>query len=501
MLDGSYNPDVLSCLANLSSDEVFTPPSIANQILDMLPDELWSDKNTTFLDPATKSGVFLREIAKRLMVGLEKEIPDLQTRVDHIMTKQVFGIGITELTSLLARRSLYCSKAANGEYSICQEFDDESGNIFFDQVEHEWKNARCIHCGASQKNYSRNGDLEAHAYQFIHGQRPKGIKSMKFDVILGNPPYQLSDGGAGASAIPLYHKFVEQAKKLNPTYITMVIPSRWFAGGRGLDGFRKEMQNDERIRAIVDYPKSRDCFPGVDIAGGVCYFLWDKNYRGACKFTSIVNDVKTTSERYLNQFDMILRDNVGIGIIEKILSKNEPMMSDEVLSVSPFGLRSYERGESSEFKGSLKLISSGGNGFISHQEVKKNLELVKNFKVCIGYLNPDRAGVNNAADGKVNVTTKVRKLEPNEVVTETYIIPFTSPDPEAVSNCIGYIKTKFVRFLIFQTLSSMHIAQKNFSFVPVQDFSKPWTDEELYKKYCLTDHEISRVEGIIRSME
>jgi site-specific DNA-methyltransferase (adenine-specific) len=324
---------------------------------------------------------------------------------------------------------------------------------------------------------------------------------MKFDVIIGNPPYQLSDGGAGASAMPLYHKFVEQAKKLNPRYLSMIIPARWFAGGRGLDEFRKDMQTDKRIKILVDYPKSRECFPGVDIAGGVCYFLWSKDYNGHCKFISRIREIERVSERFLDEFEMVLRDNVGINIVHKIMATKEKMMSDVVLKVSPFGLRSYERGKPKPFRDSVKLISSGGEGFIEKSSVVKNQELVENYKVCIGYLNPDRAGVNNSADGMVNVTTKVRLLDKNTVVTETYIIPYSSPDYDKVVNCSNYIRTKFVRFMIQLTLSSMHIAQKNFSFVPIQDFSESWTDEKLYKKYKLTKAEIAFIESMIRPMD
>jgi len=268
----AYNPDVLSCLANLSNDEVFTPPHIVNQMLDMLPQELFKDKNSKFLDPATKSGVFLREIAKRLLEGLKDEIPDLQKRIDHIFQNQLYGIAITEMTSLLSRRSVYCSKYPNSKYSITS-FNDVVGNIRYKRINHKFSKNKCIYCGANSLEYSRDISLENYAYELIHNTNPNEVINMKFDVIIGNPPYQLSDGGGmGSSALPIYQKFVQQSLKLKPKYLSMIIPARWYTGGRGLDDFRDLFLNDKSLRVIHDFLNEKDCFPSVTIKGGVCYW-------------------------------------------------------------------------------------------------------------------------------------------------------------------------------------------------------------------------------------
>lgn len=324
------NPDVLTCIANLSNDEVFTPPEFANRMLDTLAEawaashngaNLWADKTVKFLDPCTKSGVFLREIASRLIKGLADEMPNLEERVNHILTKQVFGIGITKLTSLLARRSVYCSKHANGEHSVAKGFANDAGNIWFERTEHTWRDGKCEHCGASQKTNDRGEALETHAYTFIHTDNIKTRAAelfggnMQFDVIIGNPPYQLDDGGFGKSAAPIYQLFVEQAKKLEPRYLSLVIPARWFAGGKGLDEFREAMLTDNRLRSIDDYLSAADVFPGVGLKGGVCYFLWERDNPGLCRVTTRFKDwpVSTATRQLLEKgADVFIRFNEGL---------------------------------------------------------------------------------------------------------------------------------------------------------------------------------------------
>ncbi|MFA5629176.1 MAG: Eco57I restriction-modification methylase domain-containing protein [Dehalococcoidales bacterium] len=503
LFENVYNPDVLSCLANLSSDEVFTPPNIVNQMLDMLPPELFQNPDTTFLDPACKTGVFLREIAKRLIKGLEPQFPDLQERLDHIFHKQIYGIAITELTSLLSRRSVYCSKYPNSEFSVIL-FDDAQGNIRFKNIKHTWKSGRCVHCGISSGtklgDEERGETLEAHAYEWIHTQKPEEIFKMKFDVIISNPPYQLETDGAGKQAKPIYHHFVNQAKRLTPNYLVMITPSRWFAGGMGLDEYRNEMLSDKHIKKIVDYSLSTDCFPGVDIAGGVSYFIWDKNFEGTCTYTYIDGESTITQERKLNEYEVFVRDNRAISIVKKVLKHDEKPMSDLMSSLGPFGLGTAERGVEMPSKTTRILLSSAGRSYIERSKITTGSQYINKWKVIIG--KATSAGAATAdKDGLRKVIATLDVLEPGAVCTFSYFIGAVFDSKEEAYNCKKYLSSKMARFLLLQTLSSINISKDKFRFVPVQDFSKPWTDEELYKKYNLTDEEIGFIESMIKPMD
>lgn len=493
----NYNPDVLTCLANLSNDEVFTSPVVVNRMLDLLPAELWCNPDARFLDPISKTGVFLREIAKRLMDGLSERIPDRQQRADHIFTRQLFGIAITELTALLSRRSVYCSKQANGPYSVCSAFHDADGNIRFRSTEHTWQNGRCRYCGASREVYDRDDTLESHAYEFIHTENPETIfPDMKFDVIIGNPPYQLSDGGNGASASPLYHRFVRQAQKLKPRYLTMIIPSRWFGGGKGLDDFRGEMLNDNHIRILVDYENASDCFPGVDIAGGVCYFLWDRDNPGLCDVVNVRNNETMHSVRALNEFDTFIRHDQAASIVRKVCAFGEPMMSNMVSSSKPFGLRTFVRPQES---GDILLRWQNGEGPYRRDEITVGRELIDKWKVITSYVGYDHAG-NPGKDGKRRVFSKIDILPPGTICTETYLVVGSFDTEQEAKKLVAYMKTLFFRFLVAQCMYSHHITKEAYRLVPIQDFSQSWTDEKLYAKYGITDEEFLYIKTTIRTM-
>lgn len=503
-MENRYNPDVLNCIANLSNDEVFTPPSLANQLLDLLPSGLFESPETKFLDPFTKSGVFLREIVKRLDKGLESVIPDRQKRIDHIMHNQVYGIACTELTSLLARRSVYCSKTASGKHSVTK-FETPEGNILYKPLSHTWEGGKCIYCGASQAVYDRGSQAEQYAYQFIHTDKPAKIFGyMKFDVIIGNPPYQLqvNESGKGLGAIPLYNKFVEQAIRLSPRYLSMIIPSRWFAGGVGLDDFRKMMLSCGKISNIVDFTDSNDCFPGVDINGGVCYFLWQHEYDGPCAFCNITNSKLSNSIRKLNEFDIFIRRNESVSIIHKVLSHKGKTLSHPggCSSQTPYGFLSTFIGKSEKEEGDCEIVSSKGWMYVAKKDICKGLDSVDSYKVMISKLSCEHAG-NPNKDGQYRVLSRMEILSPNQICTQSYLVICPSKNSGEVENTYTYLRTKFVRFLILQTLVGMNISISNFQFVPWVDFSHPWTDEMLYEKYKLTQEEIEFIESMIRPME
>jgi hypothetical protein len=502
------NPDVLTCIANLSNDEVFTPPEFAHRMLDTLAEawasnnrgaNIWADKTVKFLDPCTKSGVFLREITTRLTKGLEQDIPDLQQRVDHILTHQVFGIGITQITSLLARRSVYCSKHANGQHSIAKSFASDEGNIWFKRLKHTWVGEKCKYCGASKSTFDRESGLETHAYAFIHTDNIKTRLTeifggnMQFDVIIGNPPYQLDDGGFGTSAAPIYQLFVEQALALEPRYAVFVTPSRWMAGGKGLDKYRERMLADKRLRRIVDYPKLYEGFPGVKIRGGISYFLWERDSKGPCAVETIWDGQPTgpAVERYLDAYDILVRRNEAVPILEKVRAKKEPTLDQRVSSGKPFGFRTFFHGkpDCQNLKNVVMLFGSQKISWIERKDVTVNPEWIDEWKVLMTAVQGTSAAV------ETKFLSKPIIAEPGTACTETYLVAGHFEDKETADNYAKYLRTRFVRFLVSLRKATQHATRDVYSFVPDLPLDKEWTDAKLYKRYGLTKDEIGFIES------
>ena len=523
MIISNYNPDVLNCIANLSNDEVFTPPELANKMLDLLPQELFRSPKTTFLDPFTKSGVFLREIVKRLDRGLADQIPDRQQRIDHILHHQVFGIACTELTSLLARRSVYCSKHANGKYSV-SKFDSEEGNIIYKNINHSWVNGKCKYCGASQAVYDRGSEAEQYAYMFIHTDNPKKFfPNMQFDVIIGNPPYQLSkasekttNNGAFASAI--YPLFVEQVRKLNPKYICMITPSRWMTkAGQGVsDDWVDKMIRGNHFIEMHDHLDANDCFAGVEIKGGVNYFLYSPSYTGICRYVLHQGDKMSTRNNYLDVIGagIVIRDSMALEIIEKVVSiEGKYFLKDSFYNiVSPkhffdkdellsSNWRGYKRNKDEKHKTKYylnKRLEECGYGWISESDIPKGKEALPLNKVYIpkaGGSGTDDIILGNPFYG-----------EPDSVCSYTYLCLGYDPikhnfTKKECENIITYIKTRFFRYMVSIKKKTQDASRDVYMFVPLQDFSHPWTDEMLYKKYGLNEEEIAFIESMIRPME
>lgn len=521
------NPDVLTCIANLSNDEVFTPPEFANRMLDTLAEawaashngaNIWADKEVRFLDPCTKSGVFLREITSRLTKGLEHKIPNLEERVDHILTQQVFGIGITNLTSLLARRSVYCSKHANGQHSVAKTFNSNTGNIWFERTEHTWANGKCTFCGASQSALDRGVELETHAYAFIHTDNIKARIAelfggdMQFDVIIGNPPYQLDDGGFGKSAAPIYQLFVEQAKKLEPRYLSLVIPSRWFSGGKGLDEFREAMLTDDRVRSIEDYLSAADVFPGVGLKGGVCYFLWDRDHPGSCSVSTHFKDwpVSTATRPLMESgADVFIRFNEGLSILKKVVAvetgqtdslalPDEKRFDGLVSSRKPFSLETTFKGRKTKRDDDVLIYQNGGTGFIARNDIPSGTELIDKWKIYIGRAAP---GTGNRDTYPHRILSTPFIGEPGSICSETYLCigPFAS-QAEAES-ALSYLTCRLTRLLVLLHKPSQDTTRKVYTFVPTQAWDRKWTDKDLYTKYGISQVEIEFIEKVVRPMD
>ncbi len=505
--------DILDCLANLSSDEVFTPPRVANRMLDLLPDAVWTDPDLRWLDPGSKSGVFLREAERRLMDGLEAAIPNERARREHILRNMLFGLAITELTALISRRTLYhCRFANNPSYSVVR-FGDEEGNIRFPDSSHEWNTqGACMKCGASRSALIDRDGREAHAYPFLHMPPDDAFEEedMRFDIIMGNPPYQLDDAGHGKSARPLYHRFVQAAKALEPRYLTFVIPARWYTGGKGLDQFRREMLADRRLHTLVDYTNMKDLFEvGVDIAGGGggCYFLWDREHDGPCLVVP-EGDSSRAVRRRLGARDVFVRDHVSERILEKVSARADAdglaALEDCVWGRNPFGVPAHkvpaDAATEPTSDRSILLATREGDRYVERHQIAKNREALDKWKVTISRFGTEHAGNPDAAGQKRVLTDKARVLPPDSACTETYLIAGVFPEEAAAAARLAYLKTKFCRFLLSLRIATQQINRSSFAFVPAMPTDRVWTDDELYAHFELGQDEIAHIESLIREM-
>jgi site-specific DNA-methyltransferase (adenine-specific) len=492
----AHVPDILDCIANLSSDEVFTPPDVANQVLNLLPEDLWSNPDIKILDPCCKTGIFLREAARRFMKGLEEKIPDEEKRREHIFKNMLHGIAITQLTALVSRRSLYYTKEADNKFSVA-DFDNPDGNISYKRMEHDYVQGKCRICGSPFENLERGDTMENYAYQFIHEQE---ASEMKFDVVVGNPPYQLQDGGGlkGSSASPIYQLFVNQAFRLKPRYVAMVIPSRWFSGGKGLDEFREQMLSSTNFRELIDYPAAADLFPTVEIKGGVCYFVWDSKYEGPCNVTTNISGQQPTiSKRYLGEHgDTFVRYAEAIPILQKVQSKSKKFVDEHVKARKPFGLNSNFADYFDKQSGnSIELYRLGGKSFVKRNQIISNEHLIDEWKVLLG------KGYNGGDAFPHQIMGHPLVAAPGSACTETYLILGTFKNKKEAENFAAYVRTRFFRFLVFLRKNTQNMSQSKFRFAPQMDLSISWTDESLYKYFGISKEEISFIESLVREMQ
>lgn len=498
-----HAPDVLETLAQLPNDEVFTPPRLANAMLDILPAAVWGAPGYKWLEPATKSGVFLREAAKRLMVGLADWEPDPQRRREHILKHMLYGAAITELSGDIARRSLYQTKNATGVgikdeslRGLVVSFDDHEGNILYVPTEHTL-DSRGRHCVVCRAPASLIRDEREHfAYSFIHGTYPvEEMHDMKFDVVVGNPPYQIGAEGT-TRTMPIYQQFVKRAIEMNPKYVLLITPSRWFTGGLGLDEYRSQMINDRRLVKLVDNPKLFDVFPQVEVKGGVSYFLWDRDHDGDCEFsTRIDGQILSTVPRDLREgHGVVIRDNAGAVIVHKVLRASDESIESWFYPRLAFNQewRTNYRGESDQpFAGAVPLIHNSGIGYVSASALERNVDLVAKWKVLVPM----------ASDGHGREVSYVIgepiAVAPGSACTESYFVAGAFETSGECENYARYLCTRFVRFLVLQRKATQHITADRLRFVPALPMTRSWTDEDLYGHFKLTKDEIAYIERVI----
>lgn len=538
LINRRHTPDILDCIANLSNDEVFTPPALADKVLDLLPEEVWHDKNLKWLDPACKTGIFLRQIAKRLMEGLREDFPDEEERRQHIFQNMLYGLPITSLTALMTRRSLYTSKDANSKKSIAK-FGLGDGNIYFANRDHVFNNnGICKFCGVSQNNKlgqrEADGTLENHAYSFIHGKPNEIIQEifnktnhhmkaedMKFDVIVGNPPYQFNYGTEGkndSKAFPIYQLFIEQAMKLNPRYMSFIVPSKWALGTKELFAFQEKFINDHRISTYYDFIDSGDLFPGVTLEG-ICYFVWDREKTNPDVDIYVYQDAETLlehSHRPLNNGSgTFVRMSTGDNIVKKCLNNlaitsrmDELVTGRAIFGISGSLIKDKSKSENAYFYENLDAISKANPREVIPIYSLNHTKSAERFKWY--YVDADAPFLKktNLEKWKLcfpksvgeSIYRRTWVCPPGKIFTDTWLNVFVESEEQA-KNLNTYFQTYIFRYLLLICCATRNVYRQCYRLIP--DLSKTlnertgeigwdsdWVDEDLQKIFGFTDDEI-----------
>jgi site-specific DNA-methyltransferase (adenine-specific) len=457
--DESHDEDIFDYIPPQKTNQIYTPRKVVRLMIDKLEEEnpdIFSDKDKTFADLYVKSGLYLTEIVTRLYAGLATQIPDEKQRIKHILENQIFGFAPSEIIYNIAKNYVYGGYAdIDSSHLVCRDLTDIAKS---------------------------GGDAE-----------------MKFDVVVGNPPYQISAEG-GTRDIPIYNHFVEQAIKLEPSYLTMITPSRWMASGLGLSDFRKSMLSDRRIRVLVDYERMDEVFPGVDFEGGVCYFLWDKDYDGLCSVTSISGgEVIGPDERDLDEYDIFVRDSRALAILRKVQRKKELSIT-EILSVDKeFGWTSNFEGfhdveEPNDVMIHYNRKGKRITGWIARKDVTKSPALIDTYKVMVSKAYGERG----ARPARVLGPSFI--ADSPSVCTQTYLFFYVDAREKAES-LNSYLQTRFFRFLVSLRKITQDATRSTYTWVPQQEWNQVWTDEKLYAKYGLDEKEIAFIEEKVTAME
>lgn len=473
----------------MSESEVITPSKICDEMVNLLPEEGLREiveRQRKLLDIASKSGEYAVALYKRLTSKLGYSHNDVKDIIYSIPTSSI-AYEFTRRFYEILNLNINNIPVKFNTYDLIK-IKDKNGEVDYQKINEILK---------QNKKFSEIN---------LEDEIKVSDEKVKFGVVIGNPPYQVSDGGARASAKPIYHEYINLSKVLSSSYVSIISPSRWFTGGKGLDLFRSKMIEENKFRTLIDFSDSKECFSGVEVKGGVNYFLWDINYNGECNVKNIYKNNNTSLKRFLKleDIDIFIRYNTLYTIFKKVHKKENCTFDILVSSRKPFDLDTSTKIDDSKFKNSLKIYGKSKIGYIDEKKIKKNNELINKQKIFITYAY-------GAGEGFPHQIINKPIIAPlGSVCTETYLSigPFESE--EEVNNAYKYIKTKFFRALVLIAKNSQHATSKTYRFVPMQNFTEKsdinWgkssdeIDKQLFEKYKLSDEEKKYIKEIIKDM-